>query len=721
VGIVARDRYWLLESGSTAFALGLDDTGVLIQTWYGPRLPRFEDYPAALRGPIFAMEYTMQQTHQDLATGEAGASDERSIDAFSDSGLRGFVLRFEAAAVEGDTLRLTLRDDAHGATVTLTYRVLEAFGLISRSVSVRNAGSAALHLTRLFSGTFYLPQSYEFTLNHLDGRWGDEFRMQREPFIHGVIQRESRRMTTSHGGVPYFAVERNAPGLGAGEENGALWFGSLDWSGNWKLLAERTRDGRSIVHLGINDHDFVYDLKAGEEFAAPDLFFGYTEGGFGAMSRSWHDFVRERHAPRRNFVPPVVYNSWYATLFDVNVEGQSALADKAAAMGVEMFVIDDGWFKGRFHDRAGLGDWSPDPRKFPQGLEPLADMVHARGMKFGVWIEPEMVNPDSDLYRAHEDWIIHFPGRERTLGRNQSMLNIGRADVQDHLIDTFDRLLSGTAIDFIKWDMNRNISEPGWPSHDRDQREIWVRYVEGLYRIWGELRRRHPNVIWENCSGGGGRVDLGMMAITEQSWASDNTLPPARLDIQEGYTQLFPAATMAAWVTDEHKEAFPLDLRFHVSMAGALGVGGNLLEWTADALETARQHVATYKGIRPLVVGGDLYRLVSPRSGAFSALMYVAKDKSEAVLFAYRLLPSRPLRNPLIRLAGLDENALYRIVDSARVLVGAQGSNPSGYPGTSTRSTGGSDGALSGKAWAQIGLRLDLGDLDSTIVRIKRV
>jgi alpha-galactosidase len=211
------------------------------------------------------------------------------------------------------------------------------------------------------------------------------------------------------------------------------------------------------------------------------------------------------------------------------------------------------------------------------------------------------------------------------------------------------------------------------------------------------------------------------MAITEQSWASDNTLPPARLDIQEGYTQLFPAATMAAWVTDEHKEAFPLDLRFHVSMAGALGVGGNLLEWTADELETARQHVAAYKDIRPLVVAGDLYRLVSPRSGAFSALMYVAKDKSEAVLFAYRLLPSRPLRNPLIRLAGLDENALYRIVDSARVLVGAQGSNPSGYPGTSTRSTGGSDGALSGKAWAQIGLRLDLGDLDSTIVRIKRV
>jgi alpha-galactosidase len=720
VGITARDRYWLLESGSTAFALGLDETGVLIQTWYGSRLPRPEDYPAAQRGPIFAMEYTMQQTHQDLATGEAGASDERSIDAYSDSGLRGFVLRFESAAVDGDTLHLTLRDEAHNATVTLSYRVLEAFGLISRSVTVRNAGSATMHLTRLLSGTFYLPQSHEYVLNHLDGRWGDEFRMQKEPFIHGVIQRESRRMTTSHGGVPYFAVERRGPGLEAGEESGALWFGSLNWSGNWKLLAERTRDGRGIVHLGINDHDFVYDLRTGEELAAPDVFFGYTEGGFGAMSRAFHDFVREQHAPRRNYVPPVVYNSWYATLFDVTVEGQSAIADKAAAMGVELFVIDDGWFRKRNDDKAGLGDWTPDARKFPNGLKPLADLVHGKGMKFGVWIEPEMVNPDSDLYRAHEDWIIHFPSRERTLGRNQSMLNMGRVEVQNHLIATFDELLSGTPIDFIKWDMNRNVSEPGWPTHDRDQREIWVRYVQGLYRLWNELRRRHPNVIWENCSGGGGRVDLGMMAITDQSWASDNTLPPARLDIQEGYSQLFPANTMAAWVTDEHKDAFSLDLRFHVSMAGALGVGGNLLKWTDAEQEIGRKHVAMYKEIRPLVVGGDLYRLRSPRDGEVSALMYVAKDKSEAVLFAYRLLPSRPLRNPIIRLAGLDPDALYRLVDSERVLTGAGGSNPSGYPGTSTRAADAEGIALSGKAWAEIGLRLDLGDLESTIIRIQR-
>ncbi len=695
MAIVARDNYWVLESGGAAYALGVDETGLLIQTWWGPRLPRPEDYPAARRGEQFAMENALQHTRQELATGEAGASDERTLDAVGATGLRGFVLRFKAARHQGNRLEIDLEDAGQHATITLSYETLDAVGLMTRAVAIRNDGAAPLKLTRLFSGSFYLPADAGYTLNHLDGRWGDEFRMQREPFVHGILQRESRRMTTSHGGVPCFAVERSAPGLAASEEAGRLWFGALQWSGNWKLLAERTRDGRAIVHLGLNDHDFAYDLAPGESRAAPRLVFGHTEQGFGAMSRAFHDFIRDDLGPRRAYVPPVVYNSWYATLFDVTAEGQAALADKAAAMGVEMFVIDDGWFRGRVNDRAGLGDWSPDPAKFPNGLKPLADLVHGRGMRFGLWIEPEMVNPDSDLYRAHPDWIIHFPERERTLSRNQSMLNLGRPDVQDHLIGVFDDLLAGTRIDFVKWDMNRNVSEPGWPGHDRDQREIWVRYVEGLYRFWGELRRRHPDVIWENCSGGGGRVDLGMMALTEQSWTSDTTVPPARLLIQEGYSQLFPASGMAAWVTDEHKEAYSLDLRFHVAMAGALGVGGNLLEWTAAELETARRHVAAYKEIRPLVAAGDLYRLASPRTQPLSALLYVARDRSEAVLFAFRLLQARLGRNPVIRLAGLDPDALYAV----------EGVNET----------------LSGRAWAEIGLPLPLGNFGSTIRRIRRL
>ena len=694
MGIRSAERYWVLEAGGAAYALGVETSGLLVQTYWGKSLPLLEDYPAAQRGTAFSFEHELQHTHQAIATGEAGASDERTIDGFSDAGLRGFVLRFVEARLDGNALSIDLVDKAHNVTVTLDYEVLDARGLMTRKVTLRNDGAGTLHLNRVFSGSFYLPRTGEYALNHLDGRWGDEYRMHREPLVHGVIQRESRRITTSSGGVPYFAMERDELGHQAGEESGELWFGTLQWSGNWKLLAERTRDGRAIAHLGINDHDFVYDLKPGETFAAPRLIFGYTDGGFGSMSRRFHDFVRQDLSPRPNYVPPVVYNSWYATLFDVTAEGQSALAEKAAKMGVEMFVIDDGWFDKRVNDRAGLGDWWPDPNKFPTGLGPLSDAVHAQGMKFGLWIEPEMVNPDSDLYRAHADWVIHFPERDRSLSRNQSMLNLARTDVQDYLIDIFDKLLSSTTIDFIKWDMNRNVSEPGWPDHDRDQREIWTRYVDGLYRVWGTLRERHPDVIWENCSGGGGRVDMGMMALTEQSWASDTTVPPARLSIQEGYTQLFPANTMAAWVTDEHFDAYSLDLRFRVAMAGALGVGGNLVEWSDARLARAAELIADYKTIRPLVAGGDLYRLRSPNGNALSAVSYVAKDKSEAIIIVCRIHQQRLGKNPLVFPAGLAPDAVY---------------------------ADGQGRQMSGAAWSRIGIESTIRDLQSELITLTRV
>jgi len=648
LAIVKHGKQWLLQSGKFVYALSVGEDGLLRQSWWGPALPRREDYPKAdqMSFPVFA-------------TGEAGAPEERTLDVVASNGLRGFVLRFEQAECVEDTLRVTLRDHAQQASIVATYGALDDFGLISLSLDVRNDGAGLLKLTRALTGTFYLPLGGEYELHHLDGRWGDEFRMRRENFANGVISRESRRMATSHGGVPHFAVGRISRGFQPSEESGSLWFGALHWSGNWKLLAEQTRDGCAVVHLGLNDHDFAHDLTSGESLTLPTLLFGYTEQGFGGMSRTWHDYVRQRLAPRRPYLPPVVYNSWYATRFDVNAEGQSKLADIAAGLGVETFVIDDGWFSRRNSDKAGLGDWWPDPVKFPDGLIPLADMVHRKGMKFGIWIEPEMVNPDSDLYRARPDWIVHFPQRERSLTRNQSMLNVARKDVQDHLINMLGKLLSEIPIDFVKWDMNRNASEPGWPGHDRDPREIWIRYVQGVYRIWDELRRLFPDITWENCAAGGGRIDLGMMAKAEQSWISDTTVPPARIEIQEGYSQLFPAATMAAWVTDEKKSDYSLPFRFHTSMAGALGVGGNLLTWTAEKLDTARRHIAQYKEIRHLIVDGDLYRLASSRNGPISAFMYVSKDKNEAVLFVFRLLHSRIGFKPVIRLAGLDANRVY--------------------------------------------------------------
>jgi len=698
---------WVIESGRAAYALGTRVEGLLLHAHWGAALPHLSDYRLPAVAAPFPTEHPYQLTAQEVATGEASGVDERCLDGMAaDGSIRGLVLRFAGAEVAGDTLSITLLDAALSLKVVLRCAALAQPGLFSRQVSVTNEGTQPFKLTRAFSGTFNLPDCGPFAVTNLDGRWGDEFRVQRDPMPYGTLQRDSRRVITSHGGVPFFAIDRTAPGLAASEETGALWFGTLEWSGNWRLIAERTRDDRSVVHLGLNDHDFAWDLHPGETFDTPRVVFGYTEGGFGAMSRAFHDLIRDDLAPRKAFLPPVVYNSWYATTFNVDEVGQTALAEKAAAMGVEIFVMDDGWFHGRVDDKAGLGDWWPDATKFPNGLGPLIAAVHDRGMGFGLWTEPEMVNPNSRLYAAHPDWVVHFPGRDRTELRYQLLLNLGRVDVQDYLIDIFDRLFSENAIDFVKWDMNRSASEPGWPSHDRDQREIWVRYVHGLRRVWQTLRDRHPRVIWENCSSGGGRVDLAMMHLTEQSWTSDNTHVGARLLIQEGYSHLFPATTMAAWITDSGD--YPLDLRFHASMAGAMGVGGNLLQWSEDDCARAAQHVATYKALRPVIAQGDLYRIRAARDHAVSAFAYVAKDKSEAVLFAFRMFEPRLGRDPnlghdgmpglgtgrLIPVPGLDPDAIY--------------TTEAPHP------------AQSGKALAVTGLRLFLRDFSSTVLHLKR-
>lgn len=316
-------------------------------------------------------------------------------------------------------------------------------------------------------------------------------------------------------------------------------------------------------------------------------------------------------------------------------------------------------------------------------------------MDFGLWVEPEMVNPDSDLYRAHPDWVIHFPTRARTESRNQLILNLGRVDVQEYIIGVLDKLLGKNNIAFIKWDMNRPASEPGWPDAPGDPRELWVRYVQGVYRVWGALRERHPQVIWQSCASGGGRADLGILRLADQAWTSDNTEATARLSIQEGYSQYLPANTMEAWVTDWGRELVPLEFRFHVSMCGSLGVGGNLMEWSESDRELAANCISLYKQIRPIVQQGDQFRLIPPQKREYSAVQYLSKDKAEGVLFVFRVHVPDLFNFPVIRLRGLEPGALYTVE--------------------------GFEQPRSGKAWMEAGLKVELKNLQSRVLRIKRV
>ncbi len=360
----------------------------------------------------------------------------------------------------------------------------------------------------------------------------------------------------------------------------------------------------------------------------------------------------------------MLYNSWEATAFAVNEPNQMKLAEKAAELGSEVFVLDDGWFGARNNDHAGLGDWSVNPEKFPRGLTPLIEHVNALGMRFGLWVEPEMVNPDSDLYRAHPDWVYHFRHRSRTQGRNQMVLNLARQDVRDWMLATLDTLLSEQNIEFIKWDINRSFSEPGWPEKTGQNPErVWLDHVRNLYGIFDELRRRHPSVAFESCAGGGGRVDLGILSRVEQVWPSDNTDALDRLRIQEGFSYAYTPRVMMCWVTDcpnfVTKRTMPLPYRFHVAMSGALGIGGDLSHWTTQELDEARNFIALYKRVRSTIQNGLLYRLRSPRSGGVAASQYVAQDGSEVVVFAWGHSQQFGEGHLSLRLHGLEEEAHY--------------------------------------------------------------
>ena len=460
---------------------------------------------------------------------------------------------------------------------------------------------------------------------------------------------------------------------------------------------------------GFNDFDFGYRLAPGERLTTPRFYGGFTSGGFGEASRLLHRLQIEEILPDRaaRRVRPVLYNSWEATLFAVDEPGQKALAEKAARLGVERFVMDDGWFGARDHDRAGLGDWTVNPKKFPNGLKPLIDHVKSLGMDFGLWVEPEMVNPDSDLYREHPDWALHFPGRPRSESRNQLILNLARQDVQEYVFGVLDRLLAENDIRFFKWDMNRHFSEPGWPAvAPEEQKKVWVEYVRSVYALIDRLKAAHPGVEIESCSGGGGRVDLGMLERVEEVWTSDNTEAFDRLRIQEGFSLAYTPKVMMAWVTDVpnmNGRVTPLRYRFLTAMQGSLGIGGNLNHWSEADNKLATEMVAYYKRVRQSVQEGSLYRLLSPSEDDAAVNEYVGRDGRQVVVFACRHSQQYLRALPTIRLRGLVPEAVYRIERLDDRLVDKQQS-------------------LSGAALMERGLTFDLrGDFDATSVLLERI
>lgn len=623
------NRIFVLETENTHYVFGIDSAGYNRHLHWGAKCDP-ADYAFTEIGDENSNHSMLDEYRQELTP--FGSTVYRTCDLkaqFAD-GCREVALCYTGYRLKDDTLRVAFADAYYPLQVRLGYRVYPGLDIIKRWVEVENTGSAPISFERLFSAGFSLPGMDPYTFENTNGAWGGEFLPCRTVLEGGNLVYESHRGASNHNQSPYFIAHR-----GATETRGAVYFGSLAYSGNFKVIAGRDLYGITRVSLGMNDFDFSHTLEPGAHLETPPVYCGKTEG-LGEMSRQMNRFCLEHLLPSgfRAKTLPVLYNSWEATEFNVNVADQTRLAEIAAGIGVELFVMDDGWFGARNNDRAGLGDWFVNPAKFTGGLDELIGNVNALGMDFGLWVEPEMVNPDSDLYRAHPDWTYHFPHRHADELRHQLVLNMTRSDVQAYIIDCLDRLLTDHNIRYIKWDMNRPFSQVG-AENLADPKMYSYLHTMAVYRIVDELKRRHPAVQFESCASGGGRCDLGAISHFDQVWTSDNTDGIDRMTIQKGYSMLHPIKTMRAWVTDIAGINKPcsLDFRFHIAMQGALGLGGNLEKYSPEELEICRRNVALYKEIRPLVQFGDLYRILDADRDEVLCNQYVSRDKMQAVLF----------------------------------------------------------------------------------------
>ena len=573
---------------------------------------------------------------------------------------------------EAETLELELEDRVSGLVVVLSYTVFADFDAITRSARLTNGSNESLQLERALSASVDFPDAAYDAL-YLSGAWARERHVQRRRLAPGVTGISSRRGSSSHQQNPFLALLRPD----ATEQQGEVYGFSLVYSGSFTAEAEVEQFGTTRVQIGINPFDFTWKLEPGDSFQTPEAVLVYSAEGLGGMSRTYHRLYRTRlcRGQFRDQERPILVNNWEATYFDFNADKIEAIAKAGSELGIELFVLDDGWFGRRDRDNSSLGDWFEDRRKLPDGLADLARRVKDTGLQFGLWFEPEMVSPDSDLYRAHPDWCLHVPDRRRTEARDQLVLDMSRSDVRQYLYERLSAIFSTVPITYVKWDMNRNMTEIGSAvSPAERQGEVAHRYMLGLYELLERLTSEFPHILFESCSGGGGRFDPGMLYYMPQTWTSDDTDAAERLKIQYGTSIVYPVSTMGAHVSavpnHQVERTTPLTFRGDVAMSGNFGYELDLTRFTEEEKETAKRQIAIYKEIRGLVQQGDLYRLQSPFEGNETAWMFVSPDQNEALLFYFRVLaePNGPLRS--VKLQGLDPAKDYEVAGSSEVYGG---------------------------------------------------
>lgn len=689
-----------IRTNHTSYVFGINEKGTIQHLYWGKPVEAQECVDSLKIRHHSSFDADLNQNMEEYGGWGGSHYAEPCLKVEFKDGVRDLKLQYAGYdIIQGNRLIISLKDTYYRVRVEISYTAIDEYDLIERDVKIYNDEDVPVRINQVMAAAWSIPTLPAYRLTHVAGRWAGEYQLRSQPLSEGKKVLESRRGFTGPHTNPWFAIDNGK----ADETSGKVWFGALGWSGNWKIVAEKSSFGQVRIVGGINDFDSDFTLAPGKSYTSPVFTGGFVSDGFGEMSRNLHRYQSDYILPGSP-IRKVLYNSWEATEFAVSIQGQKELAKQAARIGVERFVVDDGWFGSRNSDRAGLGDWTVNPEKFPKGLQELIDEVKDLGMDFGLWVEPESVNPDSDLYRKHPDWVYQFPTREGTLLRNQLLLNLGKPEVKVFVLDFMTELLSTYDISFIKWDMNRTVTEPGAvPLLEHADQSVWVKHVDHLYEIWAELRSRFPNVEFETCAGGGGRIDLGILRFADQAWISDNTDARDRLTIQEGFSYVYSPSVMMCWVTESphgmNGRSLPLSFRFHSAMMGGLGIGANIGNWCDEELSEARNYVELYKRLRHIILEGSQYRLESFRDGDIAAYQYISRDQQEIVVFAFQQAQYFGSTEKRLVMQGLEPNTVYKIVGE----------------------DGESDTLWHGSTLMNIGLPLTLsGDYASQLIYLKR-
>ena len=568
-----------------------------------------------------------------------------------------------------DTLELVIEDAITNVQVTLLYTVFEEADIIMRAARVHNGGKGTIHLKRIMSVNMDYMNGSNMDLISLPGRYGQERQVERQPLTHHVHKIRSGRGISSHQQNPFIALCDSQ----ANEEYGSCYGFALMYSGSFLAEVELDQYDQARLVMGVNDRLFSYPVEPGEDFDTPAVLMTYTHKGLARMSHNYHNFIRN-NLNKSKFVRdvkrPVLINTWEAAFFNFDDVKLIEIAKAAKGMGVEMIVMDDGWFGKRDDDNSGLGDWYVNEKKIKCGLNKLVEQINDLGMKFGIWFEPEMVSEDSDLFRAHPDWVMEIPGRHAVRSRNQLVLDVGRKEVQDYLIKSINRILDSANIYYVKWDINRAITDLWSNALPAEcQGEVSHRYVLGLYRIMDGIIKTHPDIMFEGCAGGGGRFDTAMLTYFVQYWSSDNTKPLDNLKLHYGSSFLYPVCTMGAHVS-EASPMVPIETKAAIAMCGTFGYELDATKLEEEEIKVCKKMSDLYHKYYDLNFFGDYYRLANPfQQVNLVAWESVAKDKKEALVTVITVNLTVNGPQEYIKCKGLAPDQNYRITGGSSELV----------------------------------------------------